>query len=70
MKRLMLVAALCGLFAHGTLAGGPRDADPYIGLYEGTYEQGDNIVKAEARVTATGTDFPYHARVFVAPRGH
>lgn len=48
-------------------APGPRDVDPYIGVYEGVYEHGGKSLPAEARVTTLGPNAPYRATVFVEP---
>ena len=49
------------------MAAGPRDADPYLGVYEGVYEHAGKTVPAEAMVTTLGANSPYRAVVFVEP---
>jgi hypothetical protein len=50
------------------VAEGPRDVDPYLGVYEGVYEHDGKTVKAEAMVTTLGSNVvPYRGFVLVDP---
>ena len=46
---------------------GPRDVNPYLGLYEGTYEVDGKTVQAEARVASTGSNSAYTAVIAIDP---
>ena len=60
--------AMTIVMVPAAMAEGPRDVDPYLGVYEGVYEHDGKTVKAEAMVTTLGSSVvPYRAFVFVDP---